>query len=401
MNKLRLACFIVPIFMLCGCHKNVKDIQNSSSIDSVFERANTQYKYLADLLPNDRFPRSFEDNKLIASKSNDWCSGFYPGCLLYTFEYTKDSVLLIDAEKSLKVLEQEKTNKATHDLGFMMFCSFGNAYKITGNEAYKNVVKESAYSLASRFDSVVGCIRSWDFSTWNSKWQYPVIIDNMMNLEMLMWAGKEFADSTLTKIAISHANKTMQNHFRDDYSSYHVVSYDTITGAVEKKTTFQGYADESAWARGQGWGLYGFTMMYRFTKDQKYLNHAKGIANYILNNPNMPKDMIPYWDFNAPDIPTAKRDASAAAVMASAFLELKDYVSKEDALRYTEAAKKMLSSLSSQQYLAEKETNNGFLLKHSVGHFPKNSEIDTPLIYADYYFLEALLKLKKDEAKSY
>ncbi len=397
MKTLILTCFTVLLFVVCGCNNQEKDVPDRIIIDSVFERANSQYKYLAGLLPYNKFPRSAEDNKLIARKSNDWCSGFYPGCLFYVYQKTQDSLLLLQAERSLAVLEKEKTNTTTHDLGFMMFCSFGNAYRITGNETYKNVIKESAYSLATRFDAVVGCIRSWDSSSWNKKWQYPVIIDNMMNLEMLMWAGKEFADSTLTRIAISHADKTMQNHFRDDFSSYHVVSYDTITGAVEKKTTFQGYADESAWARGQGWGLYGFTMMYRFTKDQKYLNHAKGIANYILNHPNMPDDMIPYWDFNAPDIPAAKRDASAAAVIASALLELKDFVNEEDALWYAQSATKMLSTLSGPEYLAEIETNSGFLLKHSVGHFPKNSEIDAPLIYADYYFLEALLKLNSDE----
>ncbi|MDR1938447.1 MAG: glycoside hydrolase family 88 protein, partial [Tannerellaceae bacterium] len=247
-----------------------------------------------------------------------------------------------------------------------------------------------AESLASRFNPVIGCIKSWDHNT--NKWQFPVIIDNMMNLEFLFWASRESGDSKYRDICISHADKTITNHFRPDYSSYHVVSYDTITGQVEKKNTHQGYADESAWARGQAWGLYGFVVMYRETQDVKYLEQAKNIAGFILNHPNLPADKIPFWDFNAPDIPNAKRDASAGAIICSALVELSGYVDEDLSKSYLQVAETQIRTLSSPEYFAEKGTNANFILKHSVGHLPGNSEIDVPLTYADYYYIEAMLR---------
>lgn len=253
---------------------------------------------------------------------------------------------------------------------------------------------QGAESLSTRYHAGAGLIRSWDFN--EDKWQYPVIIDNMMNLELLLWASKN-SDSTKYKdIALKHADKTMKNHYRPDYSSYHVVSYDTITGGVEKKNTNQGYADESSWARGQAWGLYGYTMMYRETGIGRYLTMAENIANYLLSHKNMPADGIPYWDFDAPEIPNAERDASAAAIMASAFIELstvtKDKKLSESCLRMAE---KQLRTLSSDTYLAAPGTNAHFVLKHSVGNMPINAEVDVPLSYTDYYYVEALLRYKK------
>ena len=353
-------------------------------------------KVLMKNLPADKCPKTYfpKTGKYEFSSSEWWCSGFYPGSLLYIFEQTKDPILQIETERMLKILEKEKNNKDTHDLGFMMFCSFGNAkdlLKASKPMDYKAILLQSAKSLSSRFNPSVGCIKSWDSK--NPK-DYLVIIDNMMNLELLFWATKVSGDSSFYKIAVTHANTTMKNHYRPDFSSYHVINYDKETGAVQQKKTAQGYANESAWARGQAWGLYGYTVMFRETHDAKYLEQAKNIAQFILNHPNLPADKIPYWDFNAPDIPNALRDASAASIIASALLELRGYVDIKTGKSYIETAEMMLKSLSNPTYKAAIGTNGGFIIQHGVGHNPQKTEVDVPLTYGDYYFLEAMKRYK-------
>jgi len=362
-------------------------------IDDNYQFAASQYKVLMKNLPADRMPKTFyaDQNKLETSDTKWWCSGFYPGSLLYIYEYTKDAVILEEAKKRLSILEKEKHYTGNHDLGFMIFCSFGNAYRILGNPEYKTTVDTAAASLSTRYRPSIKCIQSWDSS---KNFRCPVIIDNMMNLELLNWVTDNGGDKKYKEIAITHANTTLKNHFRPDHSSYHVLDYDLKTGTVSRKKTAQGYADESAWARGQSWGFYGYTVMYRFTKDQRYLNQAKSIASFILNHPNLPADGIPYWDFNAPDIPKTYRDASAGAVLASGLLELAQYVKKKEQKKYIAAAEKILRSLSSDAYRAKWGTNGGFLLMHSIGSLPARSEVDVPLTYADYYFLEALKRYK-------
>ncbi len=263
---------------------------------------------------------------------------------------------------------------------------------ITGDPSYKEVILTSASSLATRYRPSIKAIQSWNTS---ARYKCPVIIDNMMNLELLEWAAQNGGDEKFHEIAVNHTQTTTKNHFRSDYSSYHVIDYDLQTGEVHKKVTHQGYSDESAWARGQAWGLYGYVMMYRFTKDSAYLNQAKNIAKYLLDHPNLPADKIPYWDFNAPDIPTAKRDVSAASVIASALLELSRYSKGRESKEYVSVARQMLTALSSPAYRAKAGTNGGFILEHSVGHLPNKSEVDVPLTYADYYFIEALQRYKK------
>jgi unsaturated chondroitin disaccharide hydrolase len=340
-------------------------------------------------------PRTInEDGSIKLVKSSDWTSGFFPGCLWYLYDYTKDSKWKKSAELFTHNVEKEQYNGSTHDMGFKMYCSYGNGYRLTGNEKYKETLLQSAKTLITRFNPKVGCIRSWDHSRDN--WQYPVIIDNMMNLELLFWATKESGDSTFYKVAVSHANTTMKNHFRSDYSTWHVVNYDSATGNVISKETHQGYSDESCWSRGEAWALYGFTMCYRETKDLRYLDQAEHIAAYILTNKNLPEDMVPYWDYNAPNIPNEERDASAGAVMCSAFYELSSY-SDTNKEKYLFAADKILASLSSDNYLAGKGENEDFILMHSVGSKPQNSEVNVPLIYADYYFIEANLRKLKYE----
>jgi len=354
--------------------------------------AEKQYTYLQKNVPYNTMPKTYQNGKNINTNMEWWCSGFYPGTLLYIYDYSRKPAVLAEAVKRLNALEPEKSDTTSHDLGFKIFCSFGNAYRLTKNEHYKNVIMAASRSLSTRYRPTIKSIQSW---SKNKTFNCPVIIDNMMNLEMLEWASHNGGSPQFASVAVNHANTTLKNHFRPDFSSYHVVDYDLVTGKVIKKVTAQGASDSSAWSRGQGWALYGFTMMYRFTKRPEYLAQAKGIANFIMYNPNLPADKVPYWDFNAPGIPNALRDVSAAAVYASAFLELGQYVKGEERQRYINFAQSILYSLSTNKYRAKLGENGGFLLKHSVGSIPNKTEVDVPLTYADYYFVEALLRYKK------
>ncbi len=361
------------------------------TIDTALLKAIYQYKFLAKSLPTDVLPKTFHaTKKLETSNSSWWTSGFYPGSLLYLYQYSKDTALLNEATKKLKLLEKEQFNTRTHDLGFMIFCSFGYANQLNSTIAYTDILLNSAKSLSTRFNQTIGCIKSWDHGTW----KFPVIIDNMMNLELLFWATRFSGDSSYYKLAVTHANTTMKNHFRSDFSSYHVIDYNPTNGSVFEKKTHQGFADASAWARGQAWGLYGYTVMYRATKDKKYLIHATNIARFIMNHPKKPADNIPYWDYDSPDIPATYRDASAAAITAAALLELSGYTDAKKSNIYFSFAEKIIQSLSSPTYTAIANSNGGFILKHSTGHLPGNSEVDVPLTYADYYYIEAMLRYK-------
>lgn len=339
-------------------------------------------------------PRTIEeDGSLSLVVSRDWTSGFFPGELWYMYEYTKDPKWEQAARKYTDPLEREKLNGGTHDMGFKVYCSFGNGYRLTKDEKYKEIILESAYTLTTRYKPNVKAIRSWDHN--QDKWQCPVIIDNMMNLELLFWAFKESKDSLFYNVAVNHAETTLKNHFRDDYSSYHVIDYDTITGQVLKKNTHQGFSHESAWSRGQAWAVYGYTMCFRETGKPEFLEQAKNVVNYIFTHPNLPEDLIPYWDYDAPEIPNEPRDASAATVTASALYELSLY-DKENADKYVNWANTILENLS-KNYLAKAGGDRGFILLHSTGSKPGKFEVDAPIVYADYYFLEALLRKQRLE----
>ena len=319
-------------------------------------------------------------------------AGFWPGVLWYDYEYTKDKQVLEEAENfthSLKFLSHIPAYD--HDLGFLVFCSYGNGYRLTKNPAYKQVILDTADTLATLFNPIVGTILSWPREVEPRNWPHNTIMDNMINLEMLFWAAKNGGNPYLYDIAVSHADKTMKSQFRPDYTSYHVAVYDTITGNLIKGVTHQGYADSTMWARGQAWAIYGYTVVYRETKDPKYLDFAQKVTDVYLDR--LPEDKVPYWDFDDPSIPDAPRDASAGAVVASALLELSTYLPNGTGKRYKDAAIEMLTSLSSDSYQSG-ESKPSFLL-HSVGHWPNHSEIDASIIYADYYYIEALLRLKR------
>lgn len=344
-----------------------------------------------------RIPSSFQDGEIVYVPTDDWVSGFFAGTLWYMYELTGDEMWAEHARKHTEILDSIQYLTWHHDVGFMIYDSYGNGLRLKNIQGYKDVCVTTAKSLSTRFRPGAGIIQSWNVDRgWQSErgWTCPVIIDNMMNLELLFKATEFSGDSTYAKIAISHADKTMENHFRPDYSCYHVVDYDPETGEVLHRCTAQGYADESAWARGQSWALYGYTVAYRFTGDEKYLKQAENVAGFIFNDPNMPEDLVPYWDFDAPDIPDAYRDVSSAAVNASALYELNYLTGKAS---YKEKADRIIESLSTPAYRAAQGTNGGFILMHSVGSIPHGSSIDVPLNYADYYFLEALIRKRNIE----
>jgi len=357
-------------------------------VSHALEFAQKQLKQsVAEIKDSTKFARSTQpDGSWKTSPSREWTSGFFPGTLWYLYEYTKEPSFKASAEKWTAGMVNEQFDKGTHDLGFKIFCSYGNGERLSTSEEYRNVILQTATTLSGRFSPVVGCIKSWD----NRKWAYPVIVDNMMNLELLFWAAEHGGPKTLREIAIKHAETTMKNHFRADGSTYHVLGYDTTNGSVLVRNTHQGYADESAWARGQAWAIYGFTMTYRFTKDPRFLATAQRAADYFLQR--LPADHVPYWDFQAPEIPNEPRDVSAAAITASALFELSGYVkTAKEKEEYLKQAKNILASLCVAPYLAE-GTPSRAILNHAVGSKPAKSEVDVSIIYADYYFVEAMLR---------
>ncbi len=380
---------LILLLLLLGCEN-----KSLEKFDSVIDHAEDQFEYAISQIEIEKVdetiaPRTFESGKIKLVPAEDWTSGFFAGNLWMMYELTRDAKWQDLALQYTLPLESEKWNDENHDIGFKMYCSYGHAIKYINNPEYKDVLIQSAKTLCTRYSPVVGCIRSWDSLT--DQWDYPVIIDNMMNLELLMWAAKTTGNDSFREIAVKHAQTTMKNHFRDDYSCYHVIGYDPQTGAVVKRNTHQGFADESDWSRGQAWALYGYTMMYRETGMEEFLTQAKHIANYLISTEGVSENSIPYWDFEAPNIPNEPKDASAAAVISSALFELYGYTKDGDHLS---VAKEIMNALISDQYFASVGENGGFLLKHSTGSKPYKSEIDVPLVYADYYFLESLIKYK-------
>ena len=407
----RILIIISAMAALAGCTQKdpVKEMA-----DRVFAVAREQYSLMDTALAEDRYPRcTDEDGGLVTTADIEWwCSGFHPGSLWYIYEYTGDEKFKDMAWKYTRRLEPLLDCVCDHDIGFQINCSYGNALRLTGDSTtVVPVYVAAAHKLAERFSPQAGVIKSWNFL--RNDWVYPVIIDNMMNLELLTVGARLSGESALADIAGSHASTTLANHFRDDWTSWHLLDYDPENGSVRYRETVQGYAHGSAWSRGQAWALYGYTMMYRETGKEEYLEAAMNIGDMLIAK--LPEDGIPYWDFNAPGTPEAMdstaagatlnaaayletplRDASAGAIMASAFIELSTISPDEKAsARYLDTARRQLLTLGSDEYLAGPGNNGYFILKHSVGNIPGNGEIDVALSYADYYFLEALVRYSK------
>ncbi|WP_159519740.1 glycoside hydrolase family 88 protein [Sunxiuqinia indica] len=389
---------IIVLICLSACSSNSREkleFDEQQMLDYTVEKVIAS---LSSMSCGDSLPRNIysgqTDWNLVGI--NDWCSGFWPGILWYAYEESKNPDILASAQGFTEplggVLEVPVDN---HDLGFMLYSSYGNGFRLTGNPAYQDVILTSADSLATLYNSKVGTILSWPSMREKMNWPHNTIIDNMINLELLFWASKNGGSQHLYDIAVKHAETCMTTLIRPDYSTYHVAVFDTIDGHFIKGVTHQGYADNSMWARGQSWGIYGYTMAYRETGDERFLDLATKLADRFLER--LPEDGIPYWDFDDPKIPDAPKDASAACVAASALLELSSFMDNENLKAgYKNAAIKMLSILSTDAYLANGK-NQAFLM-HSTGHYPNGSEIDASIIYADYYYIEALTRLKKINA---
>jgi len=353
----------------------------------------------SDTIDYTMMPRNMEGDATCwhcrKADKEEWCGGFWPGILWYNYEATGDTTIRKEAEKFTASLEfLSKIPAFDHDLGFLMFCSYGNGYRLTRDPHYRQVIIDTADSLATLYNPNVGTILSWPRNV-KMLGGHNTIMDNMINLEMLFWAAKNGGGSNLYDIAVKHAETTMKHHFRPDFTCYHVAVYDSVSGDFIKGMTHQGYADNSLWARGQSWAIYGYTMVYRETRDPRFLDFAQKVTDVYLDR--LPEDYVPYWDFDDPRIPDAPRDASAAAVVASALLELQGYVQPKQSKKYLAAAEKMLASLGSDAYRSG--DRRPAFLDHSVGHHPAGSEIDAAIIYADYYYIEALLRKKKLEEK--
>ncbi len=387
------------VFLLMGCETAIEK-QTAATV----VKSEVHYEQMIASMGDEvRYPRTFTNGKLQwINKEDSWVIGFFPGSLWYLYELTGDEKWAVEAERFTLPLEYLKGFYGHHDTGFMVYCPFGNGYRFWGKKEWVPIIEQTTKSLCKRFYPEVGVMRSWGpipkkpIAEMNENQKRCVtIIDNMMNLEMLFEASLLTGDNSYRDMAVMHANTTMKNHFRDDYSSYHALDYDLATGRVTKKRTVQGLADESAWSRGQAWGLYGYAMCYRYTQDEAYLNQAKGIANFIMNHPVMPADYVPYWDYDLESLEGEPRDASAAAITASALYELAQ-LTKDNS--YAQYADKMVASLQTDAYFAAEGEKGGFLLKHSTGHRLANSEVDVPLVYADYYFLESLYRQKQYNA---
>lgn len=385
---------ILVATLLWSCNKQESTKQDDIMLQKVLSTAESQIGFQTQIIEASGTvlnPRTVRNNKIYYVQPKDWTSGFFPGTMWYMYKLTANQKWKELGIKYTEAIDSVRWFTFHHDVGFMINCSFGNAIEFAGLNQYNEVMVDAAKSLSTRFREVPGVIQSWDVDHgWQSQrgWMCPVIIDNMMNLELLFKATRISGDSTFYNIAVKHADNTMLHQYRSDYSCYHVVDYDCVKGHVRKKETAQGYAHESAWSRGQAWGLYGYVVCYRETKDKKYLNMAKNIVDFMINHPNMPADLVPYWDMNAPNIPNEPRDASTAAIMASALYELSLYAGNN----YRKTANKIMDTLASPAFLSIVGNNANFLIMHSVGSIPHGEEIDVPLNYADYYFLEALYR---------
>lgn len=401
MNILRFILTIVVIAtVLLQCKNNQGDGKDSRDIDAFISEnlrnAQNKVTYFLENLDVNTYPGSIDENgQLKTLQARSWESGYLAGILWYLYDYTHEEKWRVYAQQWTAGLELQKFNKHSHDLLFMLFASFGNGYRITHDELYEDVLIVGAKSLATRYDPELKYIKSWDAFYESMTIQFPVIIDALLANEMLFYVAGISGDSSLYQIAYNHALNTKRDFFREDYSTYYLVEYDTILNAVKEKRTWMGKSDESTWARGHARSIYGSAVTFRETGDSSFLELAKKSAEFYMEHSRLPADLIPYWDFDDPDIPNAPRDASAACIAASGLLELSSLLPVSEQGKYADFAIRTLKSLASDKYRNKPDENLGFILKHSTGSCSWNIDIDKPKISADYYFIESLIKLDK------
>lgn len=401
MKRLNFLMIFSLVLLFLSCNQSKEAVVFDANESLAYCNSQVQ-KTLVDISGQNMMPRNILENQdkwnLVPVKIEEWTVGFWPGILWYNYENTSSEDNIDAAIYYTDLLEPlTKLSAYDHDLGFQIFCSYGNGYRLTGNEKYKQIILNAADTLATLFNPKVGTILSWPREVEPNNWPHNTIMDNMINLEMLYWAAKNGGDKKLYDIATKHAETTMKYHFREDGGNYHVAVYDTVNGDFIKGVTHQGYADSTLWARGQAWAIYGYTVVYRETQDKQYLRFAEKVTDLYLSRLTK-NEYVPYWDFDAPNIPNEPRDAAAAAIVASALLELSQLEdNKEKAEEYKKAAINMLVELSSDKYQS-RDTKPSFLL-HSTGHWPNKSEIDASINYADYYYIEALTRYQKMQNK--
>jgi len=320
-----------------------------------------------------------ETGKWVAEHMNreEWTSGFFAGSLWKMYQITGEEKWRNAATDWTADLEPMSLKASDHDTGFRIFTSYGSGFLLTDNLSYSRTILRGAQTLATRFDPDISAIKSWD---WIGN--FPVIIDNLMNLEILFWAARESGNNELYNIALAHAETSLEHHIRDDGSSYHIVDFDE-NGDVIWKDTRQGYGPESVWARGQAWAIYGFSMIYRYTGEQKFLDASEKASAWFIDN--LSDDFVPIYDFLEPVPSVQTKDASAAAIAASGFLELYTVTGKNI---YFNTAVNILNSLSTESYSTLADSQNS-VLKRSTLHRGKG-RLGTS--YADYYYLEAIVR---------
>lgn len=401
--------FGLMLCLLAGCQPQERQVNADAELDYCalqIDKALTELRTSEGSYDYNMEPRNIlngeTDWNCRKASAEEWCSGFWSGILWMDYGYLKGNGKRSKAEaeavrktaegytEALSFLSQQSAYD--HDLGFLVINSFLKGYEQTQNENYKQIALACADTLATLFNDKVGTILSWprhvkDYGGHNT------IMDNMINLELLLWASENGGSQRLKDIAVAHADTTMRYHFREDGSCYHVAVYDTLTGNFLRGQTHQGYSDESMWSRGQSWAIYGYTMVYRYTKEERFLDFAQKVTDiYLKRLKETSNDWIPLWDMDDPRGTQAPKDASAACVVASALLDLCQYVDETKGKAYRDAAIQMLTDLSTDRYQS-RDKNCAFLM-HSTGHHPAGSEIDASIIYADYYYIEALTKLK-------
>ncbi|MCK4733831.1 MAG: glycoside hydrolase family 88 protein [Methanophagales archaeon] len=323
------------------------------------------------------FPHITENGKWTTTEDGYWTGGFWVGMLLLVYKITGDERYKAEAYNWAKRLENRKNDK-TFDLSFLFYPSFVLGYDITGDRYFRKVALEAAETLSTLFHEKA----SFVYNKIDEKIG-RTIIDAMPDLQLLWWAYEETGGERFYEVARTHSMRTVDEFIRDDYSTVHVIDFDLETGELQRKITVQGYSDDSCWSRGQAWAIYGFTLAYKHTRDELFLRTAEKLAEYFIKN--LPEDYVPYWDFNDPK--KELRDSSAAAIASSGLLDLSALSGKKG---FRDVAINILSSLC-DNYLCEEEKDG--ILKHGCFHKPEEKGADESLIWGDYYFIEAIMKM--------
>lgn len=347
------------------------------------------------------FKHIFSTNNFYTEAQNDqWTNGFWTGELWLAYEYTGEEAFMKAAlaqTESFRSRLEHGIGTDTHDLGFLYSLSCVAAYKLSGNERARETALMAADRLMERFREKGQFFQAW--GKIGDLDNYRLIIDCLLNLPLLYWASETSGDPVYAKKAMAHINTAARVLVRPDNSTYHTFYFDPATGKPLRGVTHQGYSADSAWSRGQAWGIYGTALSYRYTKDPEYLELFERVTGYFLEH--LPKDLIPYWDFIFTDGSREPRDSSAAAIAVCGMLEMAKYLPREKNACYTAAAKKIMKQLVEKCAVKSPEESDG-QLKHGVygRKTPYNDCIDHGIdecnLWGDYYYVEGLTRMDRE-----